>query len=88
MKTYYQKRFLKDLARIPAKVRKQIEKYVFEEAPKFQSIHDSPKIERLMGYPSYYKIRFGVYRVGLKIENESLIFIRALHRREIYRYFP
>jgi mRNA interferase RelE/StbE len=79
---------LKDLAQIPTKVRKQIEKFVFEEAPKFQSFHDSPKIERLTGYPSYYKIRFGVYRVGLKIENESLIFIRALHRKEIYRYFP
>lgn len=88
MKTYYQKRFLKDLAVIPTKIRKQIEQFVFEETPKFESIHDSPKIERMIGYPSYYKIRFGVYRVGLKEENENLIFIRALHRKEIYRYFP
>ena len=88
MKTFYQKRFLKDLIQVPAKVRKQIAEFVFEEAPRFHSINDSVKIERMIGYPSYYKIRFGVYRVGLKKENESLIFIRVLHRKEIYRYFP
>jgi len=79
---------LKDLAVIPTKVRKQIEKFVFEDVPKFQSIYDSPKIEGMVNYPSFYKIRFGVYRVGLKKENDSIVFIRALHRREIYRYFP
>ena len=88
MKTYYQKRFLKDLAQIPAKVRKQIEEFVFEDVPQFQSINESLKLERMIGYPSHYKIRFGVYRVGLKKENNSLKFIRALHRKEIYRYFP
>jgi mRNA interferase RelE/StbE len=42
----------------------------------------------MKGYPSYYKIRFGSYRVGIKLENEIVIFERALHRKEIYRYFP
>lgn len=88
MKTYYQKRFLKDLASIPSKPRHQIETFVFEEVLRFQSINESEKIQRMIGYPTYYKIRFGVYRVGLKKENDSLIFIRALHRKEIYRYFP
>jgi mRNA interferase RelE/StbE len=88
LRTYYQKRFLKDLSRIPAKTRNQIEKFVFEDVPQLQTIEESVKIERMVGYPSYYKIRFGVYRVGLKKENDNLIFIRALHRKEIYRYFP
>lgn len=88
MKIYYQKRFLKDLARIPAKTRNQIEHFVFEEAPQFQSLNESQKIKSMIGYSTYYKVRFGVYRVGLKKDNDSLIFIRALHRKEIYRYFP
>jgi len=88
LKVYYQKRFLKDLARIPSKTRNQIEKFVFEEAPSFDSISDYHKIESMRGYPTYYKIRFGLYRVGLQKDNDSLIFIRALHRKEIYRYFP
>ena len=71
MKIYYQKRFLKDLARIPTKTRNQIEHFVFEEAPSFRSISDSPKIEGMRGYPSYYKVRFGVYRVGLKKQSRD-----------------
>ena len=42
----------------------------------------------MKGYPLYYKMRFGVYRVGLKLENDTVIFERALHRKDIYRYYP
>jgi len=88
LKVLYQKRFLKDLSHIPTKTRNQIEHFVFEEIFDFHSINDSAKIERMKGYPNFYKMRFGVYRVGLKKENDFIIFIRALHRKEIYRYFP
>jgi mRNA-degrading endonuclease RelE of RelBE toxin-antitoxin system len=30
----------------------------------------------------------GNYRLGLIIEAETVIFVRVLHRKEIYRYFP
>ncbi len=40
------------------------------------------------GESSYYRIRFGDYRIGIKIEDDLVIFIRALHRKDIYRYFP
>jgi mRNA interferase RelE/StbE len=36
----------------------------------------------------YYRIRLGDYRVGLKIENNTVCFVRFLHRKDIYRYFP
>jgi len=39
-------------------------------------------------YPCYYKIRFGVYRIGIKVVNDKVIFERALHRKDIYSYFP
>ena len=42
----------------------------------------------MKGYPYHYKIRFGVYRVGMKVINDKVIFERALHRKDIYRYFP
>jgi len=35
----------------------------------------------------YYRIRIGNYRMGINLENESVVFIRFLHRREIYSYF-
>ena len=42
----------------------------------------------MKGYRLYYKVRFGSYRIGLKIEKDTVILERALHRKDIYRYFP
>lgn len=88
MKVSYRKIFLEDLAEIPAEVRKRIERFVFEESPALQSLGESGKIEHLKGYKSCYKVRFGAYRVGLRVEDETIVFERVLHRKEIYRFFP
>jgi len=88
LKVKYRKKFLTDLARIPADIRKGIEKFVFEEVPKLNSPGESGNIENLKGYKSCYKVRFGSYRVGLKIEDDTVSFERVLHRKDIYRFFP
>ena len=84
----YRKRFLKELSKIPTETRLKIEKFVFEELPKAESVYEVGVIEQMKGYRYYYKVRFGSYRIGLKVEKEKVIFERALHRRDIYRYFP
>lgn len=88
MKVEYRKRFLKELARIPTAQRKEIELFVFNELPAFRSVAESGTIERTKGYPGFYRIRFGDYRVGLRLENDTVIVERVLHRKDIYRYFP
>ena len=88
MKIYYRKRFLKDLSKIPSKTRMKIEKFVFDEIPEANSIAELRKVEQLKGYASYHKIRFGSYRIGLKLENDTVNLERALHRKDIYRFFP
>jgi mRNA interferase RelE/StbE len=76
------------LANIPSSVRLEIERCVFEELPNAGSIQSFQKAEKMRGYTEYYKIRFGNYRVGIKVENGAVIFQRVLHRKEIYRFFP
>ena len=88
MKTLYSKKFLKDLAIIPKNERISIEVFAFETLIECKSITEIGKMEKLKGYQSFYKIRFGNYRLGLKIEGETLILERVLHRKDIYRYFP
>jgi mRNA interferase RelE/StbE len=61
---------------------------VFEDVPEMNSIFESGKVETMTGYPGYYKIRFGNYRGGIKIDNDTVSFERALHRKDIYRFFP
>ena len=88
MKVKYRKKFLKELSIIPTNPRTKIEEYVFIIIPESKSIHEIGKIEKLKGYIGYFKIRFGDYRVGLKVENDILIFERVLHRKDIYKYYP
>jgi mRNA interferase RelE/StbE len=30
----------------------------------------------------------GDYRIGIEVLEDEVIFVRMLHRRDIYRYFP
>ena len=66
---------------------KEIEVFVFEEAPEIDSVGASGKIQRMKGYKSSYKVRFGSYRIGLTVEEDTIVFERALHRKDIYRFF-
>ena len=88
MKVAYRKRFLKDLAAIPAHLRGPIERFVFEELPQAASLQSTGKIEKLTGYTSFFKARFGDYRVGLSLADDTVTLERVLNRKEIYRKFP
>jgi mRNA interferase RelE/StbE len=88
MNTEYRKGFLKELSKLPSEYRKRIEEFVFNELPEAKTITELEKLERMKGYPGYYKVRFGPYRVGLNFDNKILIVERVLHRKEIYKYFP
>ena len=82
------KSFLKQLAGLPKDIRSRIEDFVFEELPKFESIGQSGKIEKMHGYKFCYKIRFGNYRVGLVFQDDVVTVKVVMHRSEIYRFSP
>ncbi len=88
MKVNFRKRFLKELSRIPSEMRSKMESFVFKELPRADSIFELGAVEQMKGYPSYFKVRFGLYRIGLKMEKGKVILERALHRKDIYRHFP
>ena len=88
MVVQYNKKFLKDLSSLPKKDREKVENFVFEEISQYNSSSQINKLEKRSGYQHYYKIRFGNYRLGIKLEEENLTFERVLHRKEIYKLFP
>lgn len=59
--------------------------YLIENAGSIREIKHVKKIE---GNRNHYRIRIGDYRLGLHIENKIVFFVRFLHRKEIYKYFP
>ena len=85
----YTPQFLKDLSRLPIRERARVEEIVFGDAIKNDPFV-SGKAEKLKGYAEYYRHRVGDYRVGYRVDSEKqeIKFLRALHRKDIYRYFP
>ena len=88
MEIRYKRQFLKDLAKLLLPFRERIEEIVFEIIPNESPYEILQRVSKLKGRNNYFKIRVGDYRIGLYIENDFLEFKRALHRKEIYRYFP
>ncbi len=88
MNIFYQKKFLKDLARIPLPIRKEVEKFSFNDLLLIKKFNELENIGSMTGYPHYYKKRFGDYRLGFHFEKDIITLERVLHRKEIYRFFP
>lgn len=65
MKVTYRKKFLKELSKLPANVKPNIEQFAFEKVREILSITESGNIEKMQGYKGFYKARFGSYRVGM-----------------------
>ena len=61
---------------------------VIEQVEEAEDLNCITNLKKLKAEGSYYRIRSGDYRFGMVIENETVIFVRFLHRSEIYRYFP
>ena len=59
-----------------------------ETVQRAKTIHQIPKIKKLKGFEQIYRIRIGDYRLGIYINDDVVEFIRCLHRKDIYKYFP
>jgi mRNA interferase RelE/StbE len=88
MELEFRDSFLKDIKRIKeTAVRKKITA-VLSDSRKATSLLDLKNVKKLEGSVNYYRIRVGDYRIGVKVEDKKLIYIRCLNRKDIYRYFP
>lgn len=61
---------------------------IIENAEQIEAITELSNLKHLKAEGNYYRIRTGDYRIGITIEDDQITFIRVLHRKEIYRFFP
>lgn len=89
MRTAFTRSFVRDLrkhgrhADLLAWIRE-----IILEVEAAQTLASIKNIKKLKASGPYYRIRAGEYRLGLIVEAETATFVRFLHRKEIYRYFP
>jgi len=84
----FRKSFEKDLGKIRDEELLVRIKVVIEEIENADSLLDISNIKKLKADGDYYRIRVGDYRIGLTQDGGMITFVRVLHRKEMYRYFP
>jgi len=70
-----------------ANVLKRIQ-IAIEQVEQAHDVQHISNLKKLKIGNTYYRIRVGDYRIGLQIEDDIVTFVRCLHRKELYRYFP
>ena len=88
MEVKYEAKFQKDLRNITDHSLLKKLKSIIEECKDANHIYMINNLKKLKGYETFYRIRISEYRIGIEIVENTIIFTRILHRKEIYRYFP
>lgn len=51
-------------------------------------ISEIKNLKKLEGFKNAYRIKTGDYRIGVFIEEDTIEFVRFVHRKDIYKKFP
>ena len=88
MKVSFRASFEKDLRDIrDTNVHKKIRGAIIR-AENAADVMNLPNVKKLAGKGPFYRIRIGDYRIGIEVRSTELTFVRALHRKDMYRFFP
>jgi len=88
MKLEFRKSFIRDLKNVSDESLLKRVKETVETIEKSKTLEDAPNRKKLKGKENYFRVKFGNYRLGFALEGETIIFVRFLHRKDIYKFFP
>ncbi|MGQ9688294.1 MAG: type II toxin-antitoxin system RelE family toxin [Desulfobaccales bacterium] len=88
MNLIFKKSFAKDLKKIRDKSVLGRLRELIQEMETTANLQDIGGLQKISRESAHYRLRLGEYRLGLIIEDDTVTFVRFLHRKEIYRYFP
>ena len=88
MKVDFRDSFAKDLKGVKEKSLLGRVREVIEAVEKANSLTELPNLKKLKGGGNYFRVRVGDYRVGIALEDDTVVFVRFLNRKNIYKHFP
>jgi mRNA interferase RelE/StbE len=88
VKIAFRDSFAKDLKNIKDKTVLKRIKELIEAVELSEALSPMPNLKKLKGHEHYYRLRVGDYRIGIALKSDTLIFVRVLNRKDIYKYFP
>jgi mRNA interferase RelE/StbE len=88
MKVDFKTSFLRDIKKVKdVEILNSIDTAI-QNIENATSINEIKNIKKLTGFKTYYRIKAFDFRIGLNVENEVITFVRFLHRKDIYKFFP
>ena len=64
-------------------------KKIIEKVAEARSLDEISNIKPIIGFPGYYRIKFGDYRIGISLEENTVWFLYFGKRDEnTYKKFP
>ena len=88
MKVVFKTSFLKELKKLKNENLKKAVLATLQEVESADSVYKIKNLKKLTGYDTYYRIRIGDYRLGIKVDGETVYFVVIEHRKDIYKGFP
>ncbi len=88
MKVLYESSFLKDIKKIDNIEISNKLKDTINQFKLSKSSYNIHNLKKLKNYKYFYRARIGNYRLGIKIDDDTVTFIRFMHRKDIYKIFP
>ena len=80
--------FEKDIRKITDKNTLKRVASVIRQVQKADNLSEIKNLKKLSVADNEYRIRIGSYRIGVIISDEIIEFVRCLHRKDIYKFFP
>ena len=88
MKVEFSNGFTRDIGRIRNQsIRERVEEAI-EQIERIDNFTEVSNIKKLRAGGNHFRIRVGSYRVGFRLENDTVVFTRCLPRRNFYQQFP
>jgi mRNA interferase RelE/StbE len=88
VKVEFRDSFAKDLEGVKEKGLLGRVREIIEAVEKADSLAELPNLKKLKGGGNYFRVRVGDYRVGVALDRDTVVFVRFLNRKDIYKHFP
>ena len=90
MDIFFKPSFIKDFKKLPKGTKADVRKICSEDFLIAKNLTEIRQIyiKLIRGFKNYFRIRTGDYRIGFKKEDQSVVFMRVKHRKDIYKIFP
>jgi len=90
MEVFFKESFIKDFQKLPGEIKQEVRNICVAVFPKIENLNEFKiyPLKKLRGFKNYYRIKVKDFRVGFQKNDEKIVFMRVLHRKDIYRHFP